>query len=188
MNMKFMQRAQDKQTTPQKDSDPRPAKRRRTEEYASTPSGVDSDSSLLPTPTSVDFARDQILERQAEEAGDTKWSLEGQFKVPTTPRSGLRVISAGYGAIDNGAQVGSDDSSEEADNATRSRSLNGRRTFGPVKQEPAVRLLPFIIEITFRRTFSRVRRLDIRIPLCNLSWAKKRDSNTALRLYLNGHF
>ena len=132
MNMKFMQRAQSKDSpaTPQSDPDKRSAKRQKLNETHS-PSGVESDASFPPTPTSVDLARDKLLADQAEEAGDTKWTLDGpEYKAPATSGSALRIRIAGYGAIDSGAHT----SSGDEEGGARQEARGGRRAFGPPRR------------------------------------------------------
>ncbi|KAL9060929.1 MAG: hypothetical protein Q9162_000373 [Coniocarpon cinnabarinum] len=131
--MKFMQRAQARDSPDAPRSDERPSKRRKTDDPA-TPSGVESDKSFLPTPTSIDLARDKLLADQAEEAGDTKWTLQESYpSMPQLSQRPQQVISAGYGMIDSGLQTSSD---SEAEKDTSSSVNNGRRRYGPAMPEP----------------------------------------------------
>jgi len=77
-----------------------------------------------------ELKRTQALERHAVEAGDTKWTLnlaDSSMSVASTP---LKIVRAGYIAIDSSAaqdqvSVDTEDISEEV----RPRLL-GRRSFG----------------------------------------------------------
>lgn len=137
LTMKFMQRAsasasQSAPSTP----DQRPSKRPRLSEpflYAqpsqSAQSSVSADQQRVQEALAEEDRKRQVaLDRQAADAGDTKWSLEGATE---SPLRGLRVVSAGYTAIDTGRSARDAIYVGEEEEETEARPrLSGRKSFG----------------------------------------------------------
>lgn len=70
----------------------------------------------------------RTLDRQAVEAGDSKWELEA---VDEAVGEGLNVISAGYTMIDESrAKGGAEDGNEVDDRLPVTRTSSGRKSFG----------------------------------------------------------
>ncbi|KAK8238959.1 hypothetical protein HDK77DRAFT_282443 [Phyllosticta capitalensis] len=130
LSMKFMQRAAASQhTTPKSPSTPSgpPAKRQRTSAASSpaTPTDYDAVQAAL---AAEEAKRAAAMERQAAEAGETRWVLS--FMEPekeSRQKSALRVVSAGYADLDNDDY---DDSEEDAPQP-------GRMSFGKKPPPPA---------------------------------------------------
>ena len=83
--------------------------------------------------------RNEALEREAEERGETKWYLsfkEPQSSVTTTP---LRVVSAGYSTLD-ATNPGAVSPSQEDDGPGSARENPGRRSFGKFNRRIEVSL------------------------------------------------
>jgi hypothetical protein len=107
LTMKFMQRAA--ASTPGSPSSPdeRTPKRRRTEDDSSpTRFNVDSLADRRAVQSAVaseEAKRQAVLERQAAEAGDTRWflSFEDQKDLPVTPPISLRVVQASFANLDS---------------------------------------------------------------------------------------
>ncbi|KAK8229102.1 hypothetical protein HDK64DRAFT_131176 [Phyllosticta capitalensis] len=128
--LQFMQRAAASQhTTPKSPSTPSgpPAKRQRTSAASSpaTPTDYDAVQAAL---AAEEAKRAAAMERQAAEAGETRWVLS--FMEPekeSRQKSALRVVSAGYADLDNDDY---DDSEEDAPQP-------GRMSFGKKPPPPA---------------------------------------------------
>jgi len=76
--------------------------------------------------------RNEALEREGARRGETKWYLS--IKEPESPvvkPTALRIVSAGFGALDGGVPSQPDVASDE-DDATGMRrpQMSGRRSFG----------------------------------------------------------
>lgn len=120
--MKFMQRAGGSPTTPSTPNE-RPTKKQRL-----------SNGSALSTPSTPveDQKRAGEVEREGYNKGETKWYLSFQAPPATKTESPLRIVSAGYSALDSGRRAQETDSDEEEgedDQPTRP-TLAGRRSFG----------------------------------------------------------
>ncbi|KAK6442171.1 hypothetical protein LTR95_001580 [Oleoguttula sp. CCFEE 5521] len=130
--MKFMQRANHSPpSTPGTPEEPS-AKRQR----LSNGSAVASPAS---TPTHQDRAvqaaqareeqiRQAVLEREGTAKGDTRWYLSVQQTAMPAVDSPLRIVSAGYSALDAGSARKAED--EEEDTAAQPRIVPGRMNFG----------------------------------------------------------
>ncbi|KEQ83091.1 hypothetical protein M438DRAFT_346730 [Aureobasidium pullulans EXF-150] len=122
LNMKFMQRASaSTPTTPTTPDGTRPSKRQRTE------AAVDPDVRAFQEAAAAEEAKkNAFIERAAAEAGETKWVLSVSDDKPQNTASSLRIVEAGYGAIDSGAPIPESDDEEEEQSA----GMAGRRSFG----------------------------------------------------------
>ncbi|KAH0041226.1 hypothetical protein KCU78_g978, partial [Aureobasidium melanogenum] len=122
LNMKFMQRASaSTPTTPTTPDGTRPSKRIKTE-------AVDPDVRAFQEAAAAEEAKkNAFIERAAAEAGETKWVLSVSDDKSKTAGPGLRVVEAGYGAIDSGAPIPESDDDEEEE---QSAGMAGRRSFG----------------------------------------------------------
>ncbi|KAI9756795.1 MAG: hypothetical protein M4579_003712 [Chaenotheca gracillima] len=104
LSMKFMQRAAASGSSSNEPSnDGRPSKRQK---YSNS-AGKDSDLRAAQAAVAAEEAkRDQALQRQAAEAGDTRWilSFKGGEAHGTSP-VGRQIISAGYASIDGLGQA-----------------------------------------------------------------------------------
>ncbi|KAI5250544.1 hypothetical protein E4T42_04953 [Aureobasidium subglaciale] len=125
LNMKFMQRASASASTPSTPTTPdgtRPSKRQRTE------AAVSPDVRAFQEAAAVEEAKkNAFIERAAAEAGETKWVLSVSDEKHKKPASSLRIVEAGYGAIDSGAPI--PESGDDEDEG-QSAGMAGRRSFG----------------------------------------------------------
>jgi hypothetical protein len=75
--------------------------------------------------------RSQAIERQAAEAGETRWVLSFKDTQAARAKVPMRVVQAGFAEIDGG---GDDDSSEEESGFGAARTqVGGRKRFGKRK-------------------------------------------------------
>jgi len=83
--------------------------------------------------------RAQAIERQAADAGETRWMLS-IVEEPSRVRPGLNVVNAGFGQIDvtHTNHNEDDDDEEEDDDDEGHTPLAGRRIFGKFKDPDAV--------------------------------------------------
>jgi hypothetical protein len=132
LTMKFMQRAAaSSPTTPSSPDEPSP-KRRRTDTNSS-PSRINVDALADRTAVQAALAseeakRQAALEKQAAEAGDTRWilSFDDQKLLMASSPLVLRVVQAGYANIDSSPseiRITEDDLEDRP-------VMVGRRSFG----------------------------------------------------------
>lgn len=147
LTMKFMQRAaatgpKSAPSTPES----RPSKRPRLSEPGVRASSSNADLKKVQEALAAEeLKRQQALDRQAADAGDSRWEL-GPSSQPVV--RGLNVVRAGYTVIDspsaagsgvaNGANAGSFTDQEEGDEGT-SLQTRGRRSFGRFNKTLEVR-------------------------------------------------
>ncbi|CAL3968836.1 unnamed protein product [Diplocarpon coronariae] len=133
LTMKFMQRAAHSSLSAAPSTPEEPAQKRRRTDSASTPGKVDVD--ILADRKAVEAAlaseeakRQAALEKQAIEAGDTRWvlSFEDQCHSAPSPILALRVVQTGFANLDASPSQARflDDSSEDVPTTI------GRRSFG----------------------------------------------------------
>jgi hypothetical protein len=110
-------------TTPTTPDGTRPSKRVKTE------AAITPDARAFQEAAAAEEAKkNAFIERAAAEAGETKWVLSLSENKPATAAPALRIVEAGYGAIDSGAPIPeSDDDDEEEE---QSAGMAGRRSFG----------------------------------------------------------
>jgi hypothetical protein len=100
----------------------RPSKRLKTE------AAITPDARAFQEAAAAEEAKkNAFIERAAAEAGETKWVLSVTNDKPTTVAPVLRIVEAGYGAIDSGVPIPESDDDEEEE---RSAGIAGRRSFG----------------------------------------------------------
>jgi hypothetical protein len=104
LTMKFMQRAANTQSTPPTSEEPSP-KRRKTDSASPARFNVDAladRSAIQAAIASEEAKRQAALEKQAAEAGDTRWvlSFEDQNHFSASTSTVLRVVSTGFANID----------------------------------------------------------------------------------------
>lgn len=124
--------------SPATPSSDRPLKRQRlsTGDAASPATPVSNDSQAVQDLMAADeLKRQQAIDRAGADAGETKWVLSVQNSQPRTVETPLRIVTAGYGAIDSNAAArmadDEDDESSEDEIITVARpGLQGRRSFG----------------------------------------------------------
>jgi hypothetical protein len=131
-----MQRSAAKPTnTPSTPSTPAgpPSKRQRLSTGSSFPATTSSDYEAVRAALAAEeLKRAQAIERQAAEAGETRWVLS--FRDPEESGEGkgrepaLKVVSAGFAVID---AVGDGELSKEKEGV--GRTVGGRRRFGKVE-------------------------------------------------------
>jgi hypothetical protein len=120
-------------TTPTTPDGTRPSKRIKTE------AAITPDARAFQEAAAAEEAKkNAFIERAAAEAGETKWVLSLSDNNPTTAAPALRVVEAGYGAIDSGAPIPESDDDEEEE---QSAGMAGRRSFG--KFNKAVEVITF---------------------------------------------
>jgi hypothetical protein len=136
LTMKFMQRAAASSPIPTPSTpDQPPPKRQRIGD--STPPSLDpgsiADQRAVQAALAAEEAKRQIaLERQAADAGDTRWVLT--FKPdPKAPhiqgKAAIRVVETGFAAIDHALPVQITSTEDQDVNSDRPSSI-GRRSFG----------------------------------------------------------
>lgn len=134
MNMKFMQRsAAAEAQSPRTPAAAEPAAKKQrlsNGSFNSTPASTPHADTKLPSnaPTPEDQRREEAFAREAEARGDSKWYLS--FKEPQSPaaNSPLRIVSAGYGALDSSRTAGRSSSGDEGSSSPP--HMSGRRSFG----------------------------------------------------------
>jgi len=143
LTMKFMQRAaaSSSPSTPATTDEPSP-KRRRTDSNSSTPSRINVDSLADRTAVQAALAseeskRQAALEKQAAEAGDTRWvlSFEDQKIIAASSPLALRIVQAGFANIDSSPseiRIAEDDLEDRP-------VMVGRRSFGRFNKALEVR-------------------------------------------------
>ncbi len=80
--------------------------------------------------------RVEAIEREGAGRGETKWYLSFQKPPVAQSESPLRIVSAGYSALD---VVGKARSSEDDDEEAVRPQIQGRRSFGNYKSKAVVR-------------------------------------------------
>lgn len=107
--------------------------------------------------TEEEKKRQSLLDRKAEQMGETKWVLSVQEQAHEAQHSPFRIVTAGYGAIDHGVPAANatptdydtpaadDDNNADDDDAPAAfalkPSLQGRRSFGKFNKSLEVRML-----------------------------------------------
>jgi hypothetical protein len=117
--------------TPTTPDGARPSKRLKTE------AAITPDARAFQEAAAAEEAKkNAFIERAAAEAGETKWvlSVTDDKKPSATPV--LRIVEAGYGAIDSGAPIPESDDEEEEE---QSAGMAGRRSFGKFNKAVEVR-------------------------------------------------
>lgn len=140
LTMKFMQRAAASPTTPTTPSTPDEpsAKRRRID---STPSkhfdvhAIADQSRIQQALAEEEAKRQTALDRQAIEAGDSRWELNFVHKDQGA-RPSLQVIKAGFAALDYSAEMERD--SPEDEDSQELQDMICRRSFGSFGKKPLV--------------------------------------------------
>jgi hypothetical protein len=116
----------------------RPSKRIKTE------AAITPDARAFQEAAAAEEAKkNAFIERAAAEAGETKWVLSLSDNKQTTAAPALRIVEAGYGAIDSGAPIPESDDDEEEE---QSAGMAGRRSFG--KFNKAVEVIVFSLPST----------------------------------------
>ena len=109
-------------TTPSTPDGTRPSKRVKTE------AAITPDARAFQEAAAAEEAKkNAFIERAAAEAGETKWVLSLTDDKPNSAAPALRIVEAGYGAIDSGAPIPESDDEEEEE---QSAGMAGRRSFG----------------------------------------------------------
>lgn len=152
LTMKFMQRAAASApiSTPSTPDQPSP-KRQRVGGSSPTRLDVDSlaDQYAVQAALAAEEAKRQIaLERQAADAGDTRWVLtfKPDLKAPhIQAKAAIRVVETGFAAIDHALPVQITSTEDEDVNSDRPLIV-GRRSFG--KFNRAIEVFPFYTHIT----------------------------------------
>lgn len=130
--MKFMQRAAASPISPSPSTPEEPPNKRRKKGGDSSPSTFSVDAladqrAVQKALAEEEAIRQVALERQAAEAGDTRWvlSFEDDNRLAVSPTLALRVVQTGYANLDSISQVRSVE--EEPDDKP---IMVGRRSFG----------------------------------------------------------
>ncbi|KAK7514387.1 uncharacterized protein IWZ02DRAFT_493473 [Phyllosticta citriasiana] len=133
LSMKFMQRAAaSHNTTPKSPFTPSgpPAKRQRTSATSSPATPTDYDA-VQAAVAAEEAKRAAAMERQAAEAGETRWVLSFMEPEKESRRKGsLNVVSAGFADLDN---TNDDDNDDDEDDVPQV----GRMAFGKKPPPPA---------------------------------------------------
>jgi len=107
-----------------------PSKKQRLSSGAG-PSTPSSDAQAMQEALAAEeFKRVQALERQAADAGETKWVLSYQDQRPKTQQAPMRIVTAGFSAIDSGITSRATVDQSDDDDAELAAKMQGRRSFG----------------------------------------------------------
>ena len=135
MDMKFMRRSSGNAfpSTPSKEMAERPSKRKRLSDGSAlgTSPAMGVNDAQHSMPASVRSTKDDILAQQAEEAGDTKWTLEAhvpQVQNRTAPVMNVAIV--GYSTIDASRPAQSGENSSDAGEDPAEEATPGRKSFG----------------------------------------------------------
>ena len=126
--MKFMQRAAASPSTEPTTEEPSP-KRRRTERAQASKFDVSSlaDSRAVQVAFAEEKAKKQAaLDKQAAEAGDSRWVLNFETGRDISAQSTFRIVQTGFASLDTSLPQ----KSHIGDNATGDDTVVGRRSFG----------------------------------------------------------
>ncbi|KAK5166444.1 uncharacterized protein LTR77_007987 [Saxophila tyrrhenica] len=127
--MKFMQRSTGSPSSPRTPDQPSGKRQRMSNgSYNSTPASTDAQR-VEEAIATEERKRAEIAEREAAGRGETKWYLS--FKEPPVSQqseSPLRIVSAGYSALDAAGRERSSEDEGEEDSVRR--QMQGRRSFG----------------------------------------------------------
>ncbi len=117
-----------------------PAKRQKLADHMPR-SNSSSDLKAVQAALAADeLKRQEALDRQAVEAGDTKWILNFTEAPNYTSASELTIISAGYNAVDSRRLPIADSDEVQQENYFSSLPVTGRKTFGNFSTIKEVRL------------------------------------------------
>jgi hypothetical protein len=136
LTMKFMQRAANSPTIPTTPDEPSPKRRKTDSPSTGTRFNVDAlaDRSAIQAALASEEAKRQIaIEKQAFEAGDTRWVLSFEDQKAASASLALRVTSTSFAHLD-APEVKYIHDSEEGNPA-----LVGRRSFGKFNRVIEVR-------------------------------------------------
>ncbi|KAB8360827.1 hypothetical protein FH972_024561 [Carpinus fangiana] len=134
MGMKFMQRGAASPTTSNASDSPS-TKRAKLNNGSPQATRAADQEAIQAVQAQEDAKREAVLEKLAEEAGDTKWVLQ----THASAKPSLRVFNAGYGAIDRraitneatGNEDSEDDDEEQHDNKSQvAGQAFGRKSYG----------------------------------------------------------
>jgi len=146
LTMKFMQRAAASSPTTSASPDEPSPKRRKTDSNISTPSKINVDSLADRTAVQAALAseeakRQAALEKQAADAGDTRWvlSFEDQRLLAASSPLGLRIVQTGFANIDSSQS----EIRIEEDGLEDKPVMVGRRSFGRFNKALEVSLYSF---------------------------------------------
>lgn len=154
LTMKFMQRAAASspiQSSPTPE-EPSPKRQKKTGDSPSRAQVVDAmaDKRAIQAAMEAEEAKRQVaLDKQAAEAGDTRWvlSFDDQNVAGRAPNGALRVIQAGYANID--IPIPQHLKSVDEDDMSDRPAVVGRRSFGRFnKVLEASPLLPQLVPFT----------------------------------------
>jgi len=131
--MKFMQRAAASDSkSPRTPSEPA-AKKQRLSNGSFNSSPAPPQNPHPEAPSAEQQRREDFLAREASERGETKWYLSFQEAPSPAISSPLRVVSAGYGALDS--RRAGELSSEEDEDVPQ---MQGRMNFGKFSRKAEV--------------------------------------------------
>lgn len=131
-----MQRASGASSTPSTPSGQPPSKKQRLSNgsFNASPSTPKSDAQAMQEAmASEERRRTAALDREALDRGDTKWYLSFQNPQSPATESPLRIVSAGFSAldaVDGRKDIESEDEDEDEDEGLTRPQLPGRRSFG----------------------------------------------------------
>ncbi|CAG8975634.1 hypothetical protein HYALB_00008393 [Hymenoscyphus albidus] len=134
LTMKFMQRAAASPTSPSPSTPDEPPNKRRKKNGDASPSPFSVDAladqrAVQKALAEEEAIRQVALERQAAEAGDTRWVLSFEDDGPqaASPTMALRVVQTGYANLDS---ISSHQIRTEEDEPQDKPIMVGRRSFG----------------------------------------------------------
>lgn len=137
----FMQRAAASSPSSAPSKPPEPSSKRQrlsNGTYNATPSSQASDDQTGgEIVISERQKRDKPVEFEGADRGDTKWYLSFKQTTSTPVKAPLRIVSAGFGALD-AAQPPSGKSDEEDEDLSGAANVQGRRSFGKFNRKVEV--------------------------------------------------
>lgn len=116
-----------------------PPSKRRKSDMASRAVEEDAERAAQAALAAEETQRQRVLERQAAQAGDTKWTIDIPDDGIRQSGVGFNVITASYSHIDSADSKSAGDTEQEEGKTVQS---SGRRSFGNFGKNTEVRLLP----------------------------------------------
>ena len=157
--MKFMQRAAASSPVSSAPSTPdQPSAKRRRLSAEPSPADINElmdQKAIASALAEEERIREAAIERQAAQAGDTRWvlSFEDTKNQSATPKNALRVVQTGFAGIDNAKPIVAASFESEPTAA----SIGGRRSFGKFNRTIEVCPMTLTRQILLANYFEEVK-------------------------------
>ena len=86
-----------------------------------------------------ELKRQEAIDRQAANAGETKWVLSYQDQKPKYKQPPMRIVSAGFSSIDSAGPKRATAEDEEEEDGVVGPNYQGRKSFGRFNRTVEVR-------------------------------------------------